>query len=338
MSTVTTPPETSVDREDESRGALRLFLGGIAGTILLVGGAAVFIAAGQEHAHEAATQARLEAMVDRGVLIVHRTDEPLAGPDPFLPQWSDAPTRGVALKPQNIASPAVQQVSVAEVQLQALTDGARIAFRLSWADDTADWNVDAARFTDAAAIQLPFERNASFMMGGRGSPVQVIHWKALWQRDIDEHFQDVQDVHPNYWADLYWFAEPTGKPRIAGPPYRVPESFDDPVSRQWFSARQARNPMAQFTREQPVEELVAEGFGSLVTQQRSQSRGRGVRRDGRWHVVFMRPLLTEDREDVQLHVHRGSESQIGVAIWDGSANNVGGRKQYSDWIPMQLTP
>ena len=57
-------------------------------------------------------------------------------------------------------------------------------------------------------------------MGGRNLPVEILHWKGIWQKDLDEHFQDVQDLHPNYWTDLYWFARGTF-------PYRVPEAFAD---------------------------------------------------------------------------------------------------------------
>jgi len=339
MSTVTTQPEaTKAAQKDESSYGLRFFLGGILATTLLVGGGVLIATTSQQRAQHRAAHASLQEAIAQGVLIVHRMDGALDQPDPFSPTWDDAPVRVVELKPQNLAMPAVDDVSVAEVHVQALTDGERIAFRLSWADETVDWNVDAARFTDAAAIQMPFDSNASFMMGNQQSPVQIIHWKALWQKDIDEHFQDVQDVHPNYWADLYWFAEPTDTPRNAGTPYRVPESFEHPASLQWFTAQQAQNPVAQFHREQPVEELLAEGFGSLVTQRQLDSRGRGVWRDGRWHVVFMRPLQTSDHEDVQLHPHSGALSQVGIAIWNGSAQNAGGRKQYSDWIPMQVMP
>jgi DMSO reductase family type II enzyme heme b subunit len=176
----------------------------------------------------------------------------------------------------------------------------------------------------------------SFMMGGKRSPVHILHWKALWQKDVDEHFQDVQDVHPNYWTDFYWFARPTDQSPSVVSPYRVPDSFQNPVSHQWFTARQAGNPMARFHRTRPVEELTAEGFGSLATQDQCDTQAKGAWRDGRWYVAFVRPMVTDDREDVQLYA--GSHSQLGVAIWDGSAQNVGGRKQYSDWIAIEVMP
>ena len=41
-------------------------------------------------------------------------------------------------------------------------------------------------------------------------------------------------------------------------------------------------------------------------------------------------------EDYQFHPNvRG---RFGVAIWEGGAENVGGRKQYSEWMPFEIRP
>jgi hypothetical protein len=187
--------------------------------------------------------------------------------------------------------------------------------------------VETGRFTDAVAIQFPLTSNASFMMGAHGQRVQILHWKAIWQKDVDEHFQDVQDLHPNYWADLYWFAE--------GPaPYRVPDSFHRPESRAWFPAHQAGNPMSVFDQTQPVEELVAEGFGTLTHQGQSNSVGEAEWRNGVWTVVVRRPLRTDDPLDYQFFA--GTHGQVAIAIWNGSSGNVGGRKHHSDWVEFEL--
>ena len=270
---------------------------------------------------------RLAKLAESGLLVVPVLEKIQGALDPLGKLWETTPGMAVPLLLQNVTMPVLEQASVDSVRVQGLTDGRWIAWRLSWPDANPDLNVDAARFTDAAAIQFPVSENASFMMGGPAMKVQILQWKALWQKDVDEHFQDVQDLHPNYWADLYWFAE-------GGPPYEVPGSFADQRSHAWFPAHEAGNPMAKWDRTQPVEELVAEGFGTLSAQDQSVTQGRGAWQAGRWAVVFARPMATPDPLDYQFRV--GAAGQIGAAVWNGDAGNVGGRKHYSNWVSFRV--
>lgn len=248
--------------------------------------------------------------------------------DPMAAEWQQAPAKEIAVSPQQVTTPSLAKASVEKLSVQGLSDGKTIAWRIAWADKAPDFNVDVGRFSDAVAIEFPLTQDASPMMGHRGGgKVQIIQWKALWQKDIDQHFQDVQDVHPNYWSDLYWFAE--------GPaPYRVPDSFKNPVSRQWFIANQAGNPVAVFTRSQPAQELVAEGWGTLTAKPASVTTAKGVWADGHWNVMFARPLTTEDPNDYQF---KGDKGQVAFAVWEGGDSNVGGRKQWSNnWVAYQI--
>lgn len=249
--------------------------------------------------------------------------------DPYGDAWRAAPFVLVPMMPQQQTMPTLDTGTIPELVVQSMHDGKDIAWRLSWADTTPDGNVDVGRFTDSVAVQFPLDPGASPTMGHIGGKVQIIHWKALWQKDIDTHFQDVQDLHPNFWSDLYWFAE--GKW-----PFPIPEAFKDPASLQWFVAQQAGNPLAAFSRTTPVEELVAEGFGTLTHQPDSASVARGVHKDGRWAVVIRRPLKTDDPLDAVLTA--GTPTQIGFAVWDGSKDNVGGKKHWSNWTPLEIAP
>jgi hypothetical protein len=273
-------------------------------------------------AKEVAMQsATAERLAEEGTLYVQRG--PLPESDPFAAAWDEVPAMAVPVTPQGVTMPALETASVDQVHVQALTDGRMILWRLTWLDPAPDMNVDSGRFTDAVAVQFPLAPNASYMMGEKEKAVQILHWKGAWQKDVDEHFQDVQDLHPNYWTDLYWFAQ--GKF-----PYPVPEAFADTTSHLWFPAYRAGNPMADFLRAQPVEELFAEGFGSLTPQSESATGARGAWRDGRWAVVFARPLQTDDPLDYQFS--NGSRGSFSVAVWEGSAGNVGGRKHWSLWV------
>lgn len=247
--------------------------------------------------------------------------------EPHAAVWESAPSIDVPVSAQNVAMPKLDKASFDKVSLQALSDGTMISWRVTWADDAADANVDIGRFSDAVALQLPLKSDpTSHMMGQKEGAVQILYWKALWQKDIDEHFQDVQDVHPNFWTDLYWFAEGEF-------PYPIPAAFKDKRSHQYFPAMVAGNPMSQFDRKTPVEELIAEGYGSLTHQPESVTVGRGVYKDGKWTVVFQRPLKTDDASDYQFTSDKG---QLAVAVWQGAAANTGGRKHFSAWVPFEV--
>lgn len=253
----------------------------------------------------------------------------LAADNPYAEQWRQAPYVTVSLIPQQMAMPMIKAAALQEVRVQGLYDARSVSWRVSWKDPSADGSVDTGRFSDGVAIGFPLDEGAPPTMGGPNQRVQILYWKALWQRDVDAGFQDVQDLHPNYWADLYWFAEGQF-------PYPVPAAFQHPASRQWFIAHQAGNPMAAFSRTQPVEELVAEGWSTLTHQPQAVTTGRGAWVKGTWAVVFTRPLKTTDPLDTTFAP--GLPGQIVFAAWQGSEGQRGGRKQWSNWVDFTLEP
>ena len=261
-----------------------------------------------------------------GVLYIARVEDG-AELEPFSADWLRADRKTVAIRPQTVTMPILEESSLDSVVVSALLDGDDIVWRVAWKDPQPDQNVDTGRFCDAAALQFPVTENASFMMGAKDQAVHILHWKALWQLDIDEHFQDVQDVHPNYWTDLYWFAEGSF-------PYPVPDAFENEASLAWFPAYRAGNPMADFRRAQPVEELSAQGYGTLTHQERTATRARGSWKDGEWAVVFRRPIRTDDDADYQFA--HGDHGDVALAVWQGSSKNVGGRKHHSEWIQFEV--
>ena len=263
-----------------------------------------------------------------GEIPVNWTSVALTTEDPRASFWDETLGVTVALQAQNEAMPTLDKVTVRGVEARALTNGRQIAWRVSWADNSADYHLDTDRFCDAVALQFALKKNASYKMGDRDFPVQIIQWKAIWQKDIDEHFQDVQDLHPNYWTDLYWFAEGEF-------PFRVPDAFQRTESLDYFVAYRAGNPVSDIYREQPVQEMVAEGFGTLTANERLDTTARGVWLDGRWTVVFVRPLETNDAADYQFKP--GTRDVIAIAVWDGAAENVSGRKHHSQWIAFEVS-
>lgn len=259
-------------------------------------------------------------------LIVKRVSSLPALADPFAPVWFDAPAVDVPLEPQVLTNPMLDEATVQSARVRAATDGRQIAWLISWEDENAASSSDTGTFSDAAALQFPLVPYASYMMGAEEMPVHILYWRAQWQKDIDDGFQDMLALYPNFWSDVYWFSTGTF-------PHPVSDSFDDPRSHQWFVAREAGNPMADFERSNAVDEMIAEGYGTLTHNPNGSAGGRGVWRDGRWHVVIVRPI---GRDDLSKQFQPGETSEFGVAIWDGNAANVGGRKHHSFWIPFEV--
>lgn len=269
---------------------------------------------------------------------VDLSDAEFPAKDPASIVWSRAKSIKIDLLPQQMALPMLDKVAVPWAELQAIHNGSLVAFRLKWPDATRDANVDVNRFTDSAAIMFPLDpsKPASFTMGNPGGKVHIIHWKALWQEDIDKGFQDVKALHPYYWVDLYFFAEEPLPLFAEGefPQHPAAKSFKTPEALAQLPGAYVRNPVSMLVREVPMEEAMAEGFGTFTSQPRQNATGRGLWHDGQWMAVFARPMVTDDLHDAQFTP--GKDSFISIAIWDGAKDNVGARKQYSPWTKIHF--
>jgi hypothetical protein len=282
-------------------------------------------------AHGAAASARADADLIAGFLTA--PDSALTTCDPDVAWWEHCATYDVTVIPQTVTTPSLMDAEPDVISVRAVHNGRWVAFRLEWADSTRDASVEVSRFSDQVAIQWPIslDPGVSPFMGNPGDPagrVHIVHWKAIWQDDLDKGYQDVQALHPNFWSDFYYMLaqEPY--------PYPVARSFNSPEARVALMGIYAGNPVAQPQRPTPVEELIAQGFGTLTTQPRQNSVGRGVWSDGRWRVVFARPLVTDDPADAPLQV--GRELPTAFALWDGAIKNVGARKRFAPWITLVL--
>jgi hypothetical protein len=235
----------------------------------------------------------------------------------------------VPLTAQKAALPMLEEASVPTMQVKSLNDGTWIAFRLEWADTTKNAvAIGQDQFRDAAAIQLPVNQSVpGVCMGVRGQPVNLWHWKADWQNDIDNGFQDLVTQYPNFWKDYYPFA-------VGTPPFKMPADFAGPDARRYLVGWAVGNPLSDPARVTPVEELVAEGFGSATHQVEQGVIGRGVWKAGRWSVVFSRPMKTASLAQTQLTP--GGKGVIAVAAWNGANKEVGSRKQVSADISLSI--
>ncbi len=252
------------------------------------------------------------------VVAVHRPSLPS---DPEDPAWAGVPAHRAALILQDLVEPRLLEPSTREVVVRAITDGARVAFRLEWADGAMDDVQAPGRFTDACAVQVPSLASADVpapQMGEPGRTVEITFWRASWQAVVDGRGDSIRDLYPGAGVDHYPFEAASLAPGSAE---------REAMALRYAPARALRNPMAG-PRERPVEDLVAAGPGSLERAPVQASEGRGRRTGTGWSVVLSRPLPEG--------LAPGSRSQVAFAVWQGEKGEAGARKMRSPWIPLSI--
>jgi hypothetical protein len=233
--------------------------------------------------------------------------------------WKVAPVYSGPLIQQDMVEPRLLEPSTDMIQVQALTDGTRIVFRLQWADATRDDLPGIARYSDACAVQLPVTTGPDVpapQMGEAQRPVEITYWRAFWQSAVDGREDSIKALYPGATVDHYPFdaaSLPAGS------------EAQRAMAQRYAPARALGNDMAG-PRDRPVQDLIAEGPGTLRPAADSRSEGRGVRSHDGWVVILSRPLPKG--------VAPGSRTQVAFAVWQGSHQEAGARKMRSPWIPL----
>jgi DMSO reductase family type II enzyme heme b subunit len=101
----------------------------------------------------------------------------------------------------------------------------------------------------------------------------------------------------------------------------------------WFwkaDTQESIDKAAQVLDRNPVENLIAGGFGTLTSKDKDSQHvfGKGKWENGKWSVVFKRSFSTAEG-NARFTV--GKFTPIGFALWNGEENNVDGKKAVSVW-------
>ncbi|MDP6709634.1 MAG: ethylbenzene dehydrogenase-related protein [Alphaproteobacteria bacterium] len=234
------------------------------------------------------------------VLKVHRVEGslPEAADDPA---WQAAEPMDVRLTGQVVVAPRWQNPSIELVTLKALANESEIAILAVWDDAFKDATHDDDQVFDAADISKPGAYN-SYVAANDMVP------RAL------ETYRDA--------LALQFSAKPTEGTKK---PHFLRGSSSNPVNLWHWKADGNGGAGA-------VEEAVARGWrqqarGQAEAQQ--QLSGKAVWDKGRWHLVFRRPLRTEDKNDVQFVA--GRFIPVSVNAWDGSNGEHGRIMSVSTW-------
>ncbi len=254
--------------------------------------------------------------------------------DPESPVWKDTPAYSVSLYDQSIVRPLKTARPNQPITVKAVYDDEWIVFRLSFrSEKPSKRSVKVAEFRDACAVLLarhPAAPEARFM-GTADNPATILHWKADWQLDVEEGFQDLENAFPNVTADYY---PPLKGVVVDGKPPKTVDVANKAV--MYFPALNAGNPLSEPIKKTPVEKLIGRGPGTLATLPAQDASGWGLWRDGSWHVVLAKRLKATDSAQGEIDVEPGKLYACAFSVWFGSEGDRGSRKNPSMLLTLLL--
>lgn len=258
-------------------------------------------------------------------LIIYKTDKSLSKEADALTLWSKVKAEKIELIAQPAVAPRPKVVTTDMAELQALTDGKWIAFRMTWKDTENSEGGKLGTFSDGVALEFPVkaaEDPPSIMMGDVGNPVHIIHWKSVFQHDAEKGMKRVKDIYPNMAIDMYPMEYHNGG--------KLPKFTKEQVN-TYSHGRAAGNPQSS-PKLRGVDEILAEGFGSSQVIENVEAYGKGAWHKGKWSVVIARPLVKKDASQLD----PAKKNFMGVAIWQGGKHEVGARKSLTiNWIDLE---
>jgi hypothetical protein len=241
--------------------------------------------------------------------------------DPADPAWRKAPECEALLLPQDLVEPRLMKASTETVRVRALANGGEIAFRLQWNAPSPSDASRAEKFPDACAVQLPSKIEPSVpapQMGEPGRPVEITYWRATWQATVDGRGDSIRDIYPRAAVDHYPFEAAALEKGSAA---------QREMAARYAPARALGNAMAG-PRKTPVQDLVAEGPGTIAPAPKAESRGCGKRTPEGWAVVIARRL--------PVGLSPNTPSQVAFAVWQGAEEEAGPRKMRTGWVPLTV--
>lgn len=213
--------------------------------------------------------------------------------------WAKVSPMTLPLSGQVITRPVWPDPTAHALTVRSLHNGREIAFLLEWQDNTKNDRLTPGTFRDGVAIGLPLgDAPAFFCMGQLDHYINIWHWKADWQSDIDRR------------------AARTGEKKSGE--VRTFEVIPRRVS--------------------SVEDLIGGGFSTLTTKEKQgRVQGKATWKDGVWHVVMRRPLSIEEQEN-EAKLVPGRVQTVSFAVWNGENKERNGQKAVAPWFQLMIDP
>jgi len=274
-------------RQTSTMGMKTLWLWGTMGLALLLG----------------VTWYQVPLVSSQGMVVRAHFQEGNVPSYPSDPAWETVTPLPLPLSGQIITRPVWPNPSVPVLSIRSIHNGKEVAFLLEWQDATKNESLTPGVFRDGAALALPIgNAPAFFCMGQLDHYVNIWHWKADWQSDVDRRAARAKEK----------------KRRRKGP--RRFEVIP-------------RRPSS-------VEDLIGGGFSTLTSKQRQgRIKGQAEWKRGLWRVVMKRPLTVDgDDLDNEAMLIPGRLQAVGFAVWNGESQERNGQKAVASWMQLQIDP
>jgi len=234
-----------------------------------------------------------------GMIIRARLVEGDLPTEPEDGAWGKVSPMTLPLSGQVITRPVWPEPSARALTVRSLHNGTEIAFLLEWQDNTKNDRLTPGTFRDGVAIGLPLgDAPAFFCMGQLDHYINIWHWKADWQSDIDRRA-----------------AKASEKAREGVRTFEV-------IPRRVSS----------------VEDLIGGGFSTLTTKEKQgRVQGNALWKDGVWRVVMRRSLMSEEQEN-EAKLIPGRVQTVSFAVWNGENKERNGQKAVAPWFQLVIDP
>ncbi len=217
--------------------------------------------------------------------------------------WETLAPIPIPLSGQIITRPVWPEPSAKVISVRSIHNGKDISFLVEWQDATKNERLTPGVFRDGAAVALPLgDAPAFFCMGQLDHYVNIWHWKADWQSDVDRRAARAKE-----------------KRRKKGGIRRFEVIPRRPSS---------------------VEDLIGGGFSTLTSKTRQgKIKGQAEWKNGFWRVVMKRPLTQTGSEAAnEATLIPGRMQAVAFAVWNGENKERNGQKAVASWLQLLVDP
>ena len=153
-------------------------------------------------------------------------------------------------------------------------------------------------------------------MGEAGREVEITYWSSAWQARVEGRTPEIRSLYPQASVDHYPF-EAASLP---------PDSPERKAMADRYAPAHALKNFMDGDGVHCVQDLLADGPGTLSPAPETRSEGRGKWSNARWEVLIVRP--------VPAGFSASERTQVAFAVWEGSRQEAGSRKMRSVWTPL----
>ena len=217
--------------------------------------------------------------------------------------WEALAPIPIPLSGQIITRPVWPEPSSKVISVRSIHNGKDISFLVEWQDATKNERLTPGVFRDGAAVALPLgDAPAFFCMGQIDHYVNIWHWKADWQSDVDRRAARAKEK----------------KRKKRG------------IRRFEVIPRRSSS----------VEDLIGGGFSTLTTKARQgRIKGQAEWKRGFWRVVMKRPLTRQGKEaENEATIIPGRMQAVAFAVWNGENKERNGQKAVASWLQLLVDP